>query len=233
MRVGDNKASLREGVRRPDVGECASAAVRDPEARILAVPAFVQIGVGGVVVVVGVRSAAVAAKKAHIINERIGARLPEQRNGAGIDSTGEDADAADDVRSARRREDDRFGRTNTLIACGGIEQIDLRECGMEADEHRVWLERDRVGHAIVSAGKVKDAMRLNGLPQSSRVVGYAIAFEPKRLNVAPFAGWWKSADSGGSGAGIAVRASASSSMPIAPITPSPGTISPKLKFFTR
>ena len=56
FRVRYQKAGLREGIGRPDVGEGAAASVRDPQAGILAVPALAQVGVGGVVVVVGIAS---------------------------------------------------------------------------------------------------------------------------------------------------------------------------------
>src|SRR5256885_7477261 len=46
-RVGYKHTGLGEGARRPDVEECAAASVRYPEARILAVPASVDVGIGG------------------------------------------------------------------------------------------------------------------------------------------------------------------------------------------
>src|SRR5258708_11529707 len=51
-RVGYKHAGLGEGARRPDVKESAAPTVRYPEARILAVPAPVEVGVRSVRVVV-------------------------------------------------------------------------------------------------------------------------------------------------------------------------------------
>jgi len=51
-RVGYKHAGLGEGARRPDVKESAAATVRYPKARILAVPASVEVGVRSVRVVV-------------------------------------------------------------------------------------------------------------------------------------------------------------------------------------
>ena len=67
--VRHDKASLCKGVGCPNVGEGAPATVSDPETGILAVPALAEVGVGGVVVVVGIGSAAVAAEETHIIDE--------------------------------------------------------------------------------------------------------------------------------------------------------------------
>src|SRR5581483_1710257 len=59
--VGNVKSRLSEGIRSPDIGECAAASIDHPNARVLPVPTLVQIGISGVVVVVRIRAAAVAA----------------------------------------------------------------------------------------------------------------------------------------------------------------------------
>src|ERR1700733_10329373 len=89
--VGDDKAGLGEGVRCPDIGKGATTTVGDPEAGILAIPALAQVGVSGVVVVVGIGAAAVTAEEAHIVDERVFAGLPQNSDGSGIDAAGRDA----------------------------------------------------------------------------------------------------------------------------------------------
>src|SRR5580658_7103769 len=69
--VGYDEACLGEGVGGPNVGDGSAASVAHPEAGILRVPALAQVGVGGVIVVVGIGPAAVTAEKAHIINEGV------------------------------------------------------------------------------------------------------------------------------------------------------------------
>ena len=101
--VGDKEAGLREGVGGPDVGEGTTATIGDPEAGILRVPALAQVGVGGVVVVVRVGAAAVAAEETHVVDERLLAGFPEDADCAGIDAAGKDADAAEHVFAAGRR----------------------------------------------------------------------------------------------------------------------------------
>ena len=74
--VGHQHAGLCERAGRPDVEECAAAAIRDPEAGILPVPAAIEVGVGGVRVVVRILTAAldargaVPAQEAHVVHHR-------------------------------------------------------------------------------------------------------------------------------------------------------------------
>ena len=67
--IGYEESRLGKGVRGPDVSERSAAAIGDPQAGILTVPSFSQIGVGCVVIVVGVGAAAVTAEEAHVVNE--------------------------------------------------------------------------------------------------------------------------------------------------------------------
>src|ERR1700722_15814045 len=82
--IRHHKASLRKSIGSPDVSESAASAVSDPQAGILAVPALAQIGIGGVVVVVGVGAATVAAEETHIINKRVLPGFPKDCDGARI-----------------------------------------------------------------------------------------------------------------------------------------------------
>src|ERR1700761_3355454 len=115
LRIRYNKSRLREGVRCPDISERATAAIRNPEARILRIPALAQVGVGRVVVVVGVRPPALAAEKTHVVHERVFAGLPPQSHRTRIDAPRKDTDAAHKVRSALWCKKDGFGRAHPLI----------------------------------------------------------------------------------------------------------------------
>ena len=101
---------------------------------------LLQIGIGRVVVVVRIGAAAMAAQQAHIVDQRIGARLPQHADGARIDAAGRDSEAADDVGAARGRRNDRLGRAHALEARRAILQVELGQGGMQPDEHRVRLQ---------------------------------------------------------------------------------------------
>jgi hypothetical protein len=116
----------------------------NPKAGVLTFPSFAQVGVGGVVVVVGIGAAAVAAEKAHIIDQRLLAGLPEDGDGARVDSAGEDADAAQDVVASGRGEDHGLGCADAFITGSFVEEVELGERGVEADEHGVRREREGV-----------------------------------------------------------------------------------------
>ena len=97
-----------------------------------------QVGIGGVVVVVRIGAAAVAAEEAHIVDERVFAGFPQERDGARIDAAGKDAEAADDVVSACRARRARLGRAHPLISpASRIKQVELRQGRMQPDQHRV------------------------------------------------------------------------------------------------
>src|SRR5258708_20159808 len=104
--VGYKHAGLGEGARRPDVKESAAATVRYPEARILAVPASVEVGVRGVRV--GVRifartvglSRSVPAQKPNIINYRPCTFHPLHPDFAGGDAIRVNANAKPDILAA-------------------------------------------------------------------------------------------------------------------------------------
>ena len=159
LRVRNQKARLRESIRRPDVCECSSASIRNPQAGILPVPALVQVRVSRVVVVVRIAAAAVPAEKAHIIHQRLLARLPQHSYRTRVDTAREDSDPADDVLAARRRKKHCLRRTHSLVSRCLIQQVDLRERGMQPDQHRVRLERQacRAPRNAHREDKVRDA----------------------------------------------------------------------------
>src|SRR5580704_1669000 len=99
--IRHQKTRLREGIRRPDVCECPSASIGNPQAGILPVPALVQVRISRVVVVVRIATAAVPAKKAHVIHQRLLARLPQYGYRTRIDAACKYSDPADNVLSAR------------------------------------------------------------------------------------------------------------------------------------
>ena len=57
---------------------------RYPKAGILPVPALVQIGIGGVVVVIRIGAAAVAAQEAHIVDQRSSPALHSTATARGL-----------------------------------------------------------------------------------------------------------------------------------------------------
>ena len=127
------KARLRESIRRPDICKCSSASIRDPQAGILPVPALVQVRVSRVVVVVRIAAAAVPAQKAHVIHQRLLARLPQHGYRTWVDTARENSDAADDILPAGRRKKHSLRRTHSLVSRCLIQQVDLRERRMQPD----------------------------------------------------------------------------------------------------
>ena len=105
-----------------------------------------DVGIGGVGVVVGVDAraigsiGAVTAEEAHVVHQRVGAGLPERTDRAVVDAVGVEADAGDDVVAAFGRFNQRHGRAGALEGGGAVENIELRHAGMQADENRVGLE---------------------------------------------------------------------------------------------
>ena len=196
--VGDVQASLRKRAGSPDVKESSAAAVGDPEAGILAVPAALDVGVRSVVVIVdllpdfaafverGVRiDGAVTAKEAHVVEQGIFAGHPLCGNGARIDAVGVETDSGDDVCAALGRFEQRLGSADTLERRSSVGKQDARDAGMQADEDRVWLELNGVGDAILAGWEIDGFVLGNGSLQGGGVVSGAITRCAERADVHP------------------------------------------------
>ena len=142
-RVGYKHAGLGEGARRPDVKESAAATVRYPEARILAIPASVEVGVRGVRVVVRILARTVGlarsvpAEKPNIIHHRRGTCHPLHRDCAGVDAIRVEANTKQDIRAALRSFDQRFWSADALKRRRPIRHDDLGTVWLHPDESRV------------------------------------------------------------------------------------------------
>src|SRR5579871_664504 len=118
--VRNQHPGLREGAWRPDIEKRAATARSHPEARILPVPAAIQVGSGGVRVVVNTGAAAieirsaVAAQKAHVVHQRVATGHPLHPDGAWIDAVGIDTDPDHDVGAALGRFDHGLGTADAL-----------------------------------------------------------------------------------------------------------------------
>ena len=142
-RVGYKHTSLGEGARRPDVKESAAASVRYPEARILAVPASVDVGIGGVCVVIRILARAVGlarsvpAEKPNIVHHRRSACHPLHRECARVDAIRVETNTKQDVRAALRSFDQRFWSADALKRRCPIRHDDLGTVWLHPDESSV------------------------------------------------------------------------------------------------
>src|ERR1035437_1853019 len=114
--IGDIEARLREGVGRPDIGEGATTAMRDPQAGELPVPTPMRIRIGGQIGAVRVHPLAVgavgsvAAEKTHVLHEGTLAGHPLGAHRTVVDATGVKTDAGHNVVSPARGFEERTGR---------------------------------------------------------------------------------------------------------------------------
>src|ERR1700733_14866083 len=129
------------------------------------------------------------------------AGLPKHRCGTRIGPSCKHAYTAQDVRASGRSEDHGPGCAAAFIAGSVVEQIDLRERGMEADEHRLGSERKCVAYDVMAAGEVEHAMRVDALLNGGGIVADAIAFHAERVYVDPFAAGRKGEDGRGKAGG--------------------------------
>ena len=126
--VGHQHPRLCERAGRPDVEECAAAPVCDPEARILPVPAAIEIRVGRVRVVVRILTpaldarGAVTAQEAYVVHHRSGAGHPFRGHCPGVDAAGVEPDPDEYVAATLWRLDHRLGRAYCLERGCGIAQ---------------------------------------------------------------------------------------------------------------
>src|SRR5713226_8409197 len=156
-RVRYKHTGLGEGARRPDVKESAAATVRYPEARILAVPASVEVGVRVVVRIlartVGL-ARSVPAEKPNIINHRRGTCRPLHRDCAGVDAIRVEANTKQDIRAALRSFDQRSWSADALKRRCPIRHDDLGTAWLHPDESRIGSQRQGVGNNIVAGGNI-------------------------------------------------------------------------------
>jgi hypothetical protein len=79
-----------------------------------------------------------------------------------------------------------LGEPTALVAGRGVEQVDLGERGMQADQHRVRFQHERVADGVLAAGKVEHAVGVDGLLDRGGVVGDAVALDAEGVDVDPF-----------------------------------------------
>ena len=100
-----------------------------------------------------------AAQEPDVVHHRVLAGHPLDGHRARVDAVGVDADADHHVRPALRRLDHRLRRADALEGLGPVEQVDLRGQRVQANQHRVGLQRQRVADDVVprSAGRSRGA----------------------------------------------------------------------------
>ena len=138
------------------------------------------------IVVVWIRTAAMAAEKTHVIHKRVGSSFPKQPYRAWIHAAGKNAEPTHDVVSGRRRNENGFGRPNALVAGRAVEQIELCLRRMQSQENGVRLHLNRVAHDIMSAGEIQHAMRCDRLLKGGGVVADAVALHAEFTDIGPF-----------------------------------------------
>src|SRR5581483_9218165 len=100
-----------------------------------------------------------AAQETDIIHQRTGSRAPQHAYGACIDAARENSEAADDIGAPRRRKDHGPRRAHALITGRAIEKVELRQSRMQADQHCVRFQSERVADYVMSTRKIEDPMR--------------------------------------------------------------------------
>ncbi len=158
------------------------------------VPAAMDVGIGGVGVVVGIDAravgsvGAVAAEEAHVIHERVGTGLPECADSAVVDAVGVKADAGDDVVAAAGRFKQRHGRAGALEGSRAVEDVELRHAGVQADEDGVRLEVQRIADDVAAFGDVEDRVLVDRFLNGGGIVTDTVTFYAERTEVDPAIG---------------------------------------------
>ncbi len=184
---------LRVGTGGPDVFEGPAATVGDPEAGVLGVPG-VAIAQPAETAPFARNPGAVPAVQADIIQHGLCAGHPFHADGAGIDRTRVDADARDDIGPTLRGLDNRLRLARSLKRGGLVRQIDHRGRRMEADQHGVRPECQRVADAVPSHRQIERPVFRNRLFEGRRVVSLAVAGDAQRPDVDPGGGVGKTRD---------------------------------------
>ena len=193
---------MREGAGAPDIGEGAAASLRHPQAGILPVPALRRIGIARRVVVIGVDARAIEqvgampALEFDIIDHRLLAGLPQQGGRPLIGAIAVDADALDDGIAALRAFDDSLGRADALEPRRSVRQDDLRQTGVQADQHRIRAQAQCITDAIEAGWQVDDAMRVDRPLQCGGVIRPVIPLRAQRAHADPVLDRGQRADRG-------------------------------------
>src|SRR5260370_40279659 len=144
--VGYEHTGLSKGAGSPDVEERSATAVGNPKTGILPIPTPVEIGIGGVGVVIRVLtgsiklSSTVSAQEAYVVHQGILASHPFGRHGPGVNPICVYPNPDHDVGSSPWSFDQRLWRSDTLQCQCRIKQIDRRQTRMEADQNGVLLQ---------------------------------------------------------------------------------------------
>ncbi len=78
-------------------------AIGYPQAGILPVPPPTAVGIGGLIVVVRIRAAAVAAQETHVVDQRPLSRAPQDSHGSRVYTAGINAETTEYIRAPGRR----------------------------------------------------------------------------------------------------------------------------------
>ena len=197
------------GIRRPDVLDGAATAVGDPEAPVLVVPGLVlaldidrggrgargageaahveTTRAGGCVRVDRDRLAqgAVAADEFDVIQVGLGAGLPFQADRAVVVSTGEDADAVEDVVAARVGFDHRDRAAEAAERGLALGQDELGGVGVQADELGLGTELEGAGQAVPARRDVDHLVFGDGFLEGLGIVGNAVTLGTVFLDADP------------------------------------------------
>ena len=155
------------------------------------IPAVLVVGIGGVRVVVGTHARAirrvgpVATEKAHIVHQRVCACLPQRAHRAAVDTAREEADARDDVMASLWRLKQCLRCAGALKGRGCVGQVELRHAGVQADQHGVRAEFDRIRYKIAAHGNVEHRVLRNCSLNCCCVVGDSVAFHAEGLQIDP------------------------------------------------
>jgi len=133
-------------------------AVCDPQAWVLRIQRYLLLGSAVCVLFVGTHARAirrvgpVATEKAHIVHQRVCACLPQRAHRAAVDTAREEADARDDVMASLWRLKQCLRCAGALKGRGCVGQVELRHAGVQADQHGVRAEFDRIRYKIAAMG---------------------------------------------------------------------------------
>src|SRR3954466_3863479 len=126
-----------------------------------------------------------SAEKSHVVDQRGLTRGPQHADRPRVHSTREYTEAAEDIRSTLRSKEDRLRCAHTLISRRAIQQIELSQSWMQADEDGIRLQAKSVTHHIMPAWKIQNAMGCDCFLNCSSVVSFAVADNADRMHIHP------------------------------------------------